>query len=84
MCKKSWMAALPLSLTAMAALADGSMSDVFSYSGLGTVGVVMTDTDQAQFVQTGQTSGATKGLDYGTDSKLALFDDKANVLNVAV
>jgi hypothetical protein len=70
--KSSLLVAVPLALTAGSAMADGSLSDMFSYSGFGTAGVLHTSTSDAEYVQTGQTSGGTDGLDFKTDSKLGL------------
>jgi hypothetical protein len=68
----SWLVGLPLTFAAGCALADGSVADMFTYSGFGTAGVLHTNTSEAEYVQTGQTSGGTNGLDYKTDSKLGL------------
>ncbi|HME39714.1 MAG TPA: hypothetical protein VKG63_12240 [Steroidobacteraceae bacterium] len=70
--KSSWLAALPLALAAGSAIAGSSVGDMFSYSGFGTAGVLHTNTSDAEYVQTGQTSGATNGFDFKTDSKLGL------------
>jgi hypothetical protein len=47
-------------------------SNIFSLSGFATVGVVKTDTDDGQFVMTGQTRGATKDGSGEVDSKLGV------------
>lgn len=70
--KNSWLLALPLAFAAASANADSSLADMFTYSGFGTAGVLHTDTSDAEYVQTGQTSGGTGGLDFKTDSKLGL------------
>jgi len=70
--KSSWLAAVPLALVAGFANADGSIADMLSYSGFGTAGVLHADTTQAEYVQTGQSSGGVGSLDFKTDSKLGL------------
>jgi hypothetical protein len=70
--KSSWLIALPLACAAGSAIAAGSLGDMFSYSGFGTAGVLHTDASGAEYVQTGQSSGATNDLDFKTDSKLGL------------
>lgn len=75
MIKSYRYAALALTQVMLAApaVADGSWTDMFSYSGFGTLGVARSDTDQAVWVQNIQTYGATnENFDYRTDSKLAL------------
>ena len=69
--KTSWLA-LPLGLAATVAMADGGIADMFSYSGFGTAGVLRTDTNQAEYIRTGQTAGATEGLYFKTDTNIGL------------
>ena len=62
-------------LSAVSAHADESMS--WKLSGFGTVGAVMTNTDEAEFrANSRQTRGAGKSPDFGVDSRLGL---QANV-----
>ncbi|MEA3133382.1 MAG: hypothetical protein QOG17_1228 [Gammaproteobacteria bacterium] len=72
MARISRLFGLSLALAAGSAMAGGSITDMFSYSGFGTAGVARTDTNDAEYVQTGQTSGAKENFDYKTDSKLGL------------
>ena len=44
----------------------------FAFSGFGTVGVVQTDTDLAEYGIAGQPEGATKTADAGVDSKVGV------------
>jgi hypothetical protein len=72
------LAAQVLALLA-AAGAQGARAEGpnWTFSGFGTVGAVMTDTDQAEFhSSTRQSSGARKSPDLGVDSRLGL---QANV-----
>jgi hypothetical protein len=58
-----------------AAEADGgfnALSDMFTYNGFGTAAVARTDTNEAEFVNSGQNLGATENFDYRSDSKLGL------------
>jgi hypothetical protein len=58
-------AAMPLAL----ALCAGSASAVeFDFSGFGSAGFTITDTDKAEFVRGGQSTGATSDGDVGVDS----------------
>jgi hypothetical protein len=70
--KNSWLVALPLAMAAGSAIADTSIADMFTYSGFGTAGVLTTNTNEAEYVESGQTAGSTGGFDYKTDSKLGL------------
>ena len=70
--RNSSLVALSLTLAAGSAAADGSIGDYFSYSGFGTAAVARTDTNQAEFIQGQQLSGATENFDYKTDSKWGL------------
>lgn len=55
------------------------LGDYFSYSGFGTLGAVRSSTDEAQFGYNRQLGGATKSLDFETDSDLGLqLTAKAN------
>jgi hypothetical protein len=67
-----WLAAASFTLAAAPALADRSITDMFTYNGFGTAGVARTDTNAAEFVNTGQNLGATENFDWKTDSKLGL------------
>jgi hypothetical protein len=71
--KYSWLAASSLTLAAAPAIADtSSFTDMFKYNGFGTAGVARSDTNEAEFVQSGQNLGATENFDWKTDSKLGL------------
>jgi hypothetical protein len=48
------------------------LSEMFSYSGFGTIGVARSDTNRAEYVTGNQMAGATENFDYKTDSKLGL------------
>jgi hypothetical protein len=63
---------LLLSPTAEANNGFNALSDMFTYSGFGTLGVARSDTNQAEFVTANQMAGATENFDYKTDSKLGL------------
>lgn len=63
-------AATALSLGASQAMAATQFGDHFTLSGFGTLGVVQTDSDAAQFIRDGQPTGATKDLDYNVDSNV--------------
>src|SRR5580700_11962664 len=69
-------ASIPLLLmlgpTAEADSGFNALSDMFTYSGFGTLGVAQSDTNQAEFVTVIQMAGATENFDYKTDSKLGL------------
>ena len=52
--------------------ADAGISDHVTISGFGTLGVVKTNTDEAQFGRDRQLGGATKSVDFGVDSDLGL------------
>jgi hypothetical protein len=69
---RSRFLALALTLAAVSASADGSVTDMFSYNGFGTLGVARSDTNRAEFVMSNQMTGATENFDYKTDSKLGL------------
>jgi Gram-negative porin len=60
---------LSAALATAGAQADDSM---FSISGFGTVGLVKTDTDKAEYVISGQPNGATKKASAEVDSKIAV------------
>jgi hypothetical protein len=63
---------LVLTLTAGWAMADVLSSDMFTYGGFGTAGVAESSTDRAEYVTGNQMAGATRHLDYKTDSRLGL------------
>ncbi len=65
------LGALSLNLLAADAFAAGA-ADLFSYNGFGTAAIARTDTNDATYAEMPQSVGATKNLDYKTDSKLAL------------
>ena len=78
-----------LALAGMAAHSSGaSAADIFSFNAYGTIGVVHSSEDQADFVGTVfQPNGAgyTRSWDFGPDSKLAgqvqaKFDDKFSAI----
>lgn len=66
----------PLAALAVAALlATGAAhaQDAFRFSGFGTIGASITDTDDAEFVTPGQPgNGATKDVSFAPDTKLGL------------
>lgn len=75
---KKWNTALALAATLAclpgAASADDGMS--VRFSGYGTLGGVVTNTDDVQFVQGyNQSHGATKTVDWGVDSRLGAQAD---------
>lgn len=64
-----------LPLLIAAALSGGAQAEeasMFSLSGFATLGLVKTDTNDAQFVLTGQPRGATKDVSAEVDSKLGV------------
>jgi hypothetical protein len=62
-----------MTLAAAPAIADtSSFTDMFKCNGFGTAGVARSDTNEAEFVQSGQNLGATENFDWKTDSKLGL------------
>ena len=63
---------LSLSLAGGCAIADESLANLFSYSGFGTAAVDRTDTNDAQYVRTGQTAGAKTDPYLRTDSNFGL------------
>lgn len=63
------MAVSALILACAQAHADES---AFRFSGFGTLGGVITDTSEAEFVTPGQPSGAKKHLDLGVDSRIGV------------
>jgi len=65
----------PLALALMTAAATAHAADaqsMFSLSGFGTLGLVKTDTDAAQYALNGQVRGADKGASGEVDSKLGV------------
>ena len=54
------------------AIAQDAGLPTFAFSGFGTVGIVQTDTDLAEYGIAGQPKGATKTADAGVDSKLGV------------
>ncbi|HEY4083367.1 MAG TPA: hypothetical protein VGM81_21980 [Burkholderiaceae bacterium] len=71
--KISRLAPLALAVAALGAQADGGNDPSFSFSGFATVGVVSTDTNDAQYVIAGQPHGATKSKASGeVDTKLGV------------
>ena len=69
---KSRFLGLCFTLAAVSAAADGSVTDMFSYNGFGTIGVARSDTNKAEYVTGNQMAGAAENFDYKTDSKLGL------------
>jgi hypothetical protein len=63
---------LVLSHTAEADNGLNDLSDMFTYSGFGTLGVARSNTNKAEYVISNQMTGATENFDYKTDSKLGL------------
>ena len=71
--KISRLAPIALAVAAFAAHADGGNDPSFSFSGFATIGVVSTDTNDAQYVIAGQPHGATKSKASGeVDSKIGV------------
>lgn len=66
---KVGMAVFTLMLTSAQVHADDS---AFRFSGFGTLGGVMTDSDDVEFVTPGQPSGAKKSMNFGVDSRIGL------------
>lgn len=60
--------AVALPLSASQALAATQIGDHLEFSAFGTLGTVQTDTNDAQFVRDGQSTGATESMDYNVDS----------------
>jgi hypothetical protein len=71
MLSKSWLLSLPLAL-GVASAWGGDFTDMFTYNGFGTAGVVKTDNNKAMYVETGQSAGSDGGVYFKTDSKLGL------------
>ena len=61
-----------LALATGTAMAGGLTADMFTFGGFGTAGVAESSTDQAEYVTGNQMAGATRHLDYKTDSRLGL------------
>jgi len=59
-------------LLSNSAIAQDAGLPSFAFSGFGTVGVVRTDTDLAEYGIAGQPEGATKSADFGVDSKIGV------------
>ncbi|MDT9001197.1 hypothetical protein RQP53_18105 [Paucibacter sp. APW11] len=70
---KPWRLA-PLSLAALAVAAQAQQSgeSMFSFSGFATIGLVGTNSNDADFVISGQPRGATKSVSGDVDTKLGL------------
>lgn len=66
------MTPLALALVVMGAQAQGQSDSMFSLSGFGTVGVVGTSKDGADYVIPGQVRGADKSFSGEVDSKLGV------------
>jgi hypothetical protein len=70
---KSWRATpVALALVALGAQAQSPSDSMFSLSGFGTVGVVGTSKDGAEYVIPGQTRGADKSWSSEVDSKVGV------------
>jgi hypothetical protein len=65
-------ALVSLSHTAEADNGFNALSDMFTYSGFGTLGLARSDTNRAEYVIGNQMTGATENFDYETDSKLGV------------
>ncbi len=72
MSKCSTIAVLLIGLATTTAHAEGTLGDMFSFSGFGTAGVTRTDTDDAEYVPGGQVYGATRRPDFKLASNLGL------------
>ena len=71
--KISHLAPVALAVAAFAAHAEGGNDPSFSFSGFATLGVVSTDTNDAQYAISGQPHGATKSKASGeVDSKIGV------------
>ena len=71
--KISRLAPVALAVAVFAAHAEGGNDPSFSFSGFATIGVVSTDTNDAQYVIAGQPHGATKSKASGeVDSKIGV------------
>lgn len=66
------LAPLALGVLALSAQAQSDTHSMFTFSGFGTVGMVKTSTDDADFVISGQPSGATKKWSGDVDTKLGV------------
>lgn len=55
-----------------AASAQTADASNFRFSGFGTFGGVVTDTDRGEFITPGQANGATKTVDFGVDSRVGI------------
>lgn len=66
------VAASALALGATQAFAATPIGDYLTFSGFGTLGLVQTDTNDAQFVRDRQPAGATKTASFDVDSNLGL------------
>jgi hypothetical protein len=73
MLKPSALATAALALLALPAVAQTKFGEHVTLSGFGTIGAVVTDTNDAQYRSSlRQRSGADKDVDMGVDSKLGL------------
>jgi hypothetical protein len=70
--KKHLLALAALASICGLASAQTAQGPTWSFSGFGTLGAVVTDTDLAQYVNFGQPSGATKSVNFGPDTKLGV------------
>jgi len=71
--KISRLVPVAMAVAAFAAHAEGGNDPSFSFSGFATIGVVSTNTNDAQFVTSGEPHGATKSKPSGeVDSKVGL------------
>lgn len=66
------LAPLALGVLALSAQAQSESPSMFTISGFGTVGMVKTSTNDADFVISGQPSGATKKWSSDVDTKLGV------------
>lgn len=70
--KRMAFAASAIAMACGSALAQTADSSNFRFSGFGTFGGVVTDTDRGEFVTPGQANGATKTVDFGVDSRVGI------------
>ena len=77
MSKCAAISVLLIGLATTTVHADGTLGDMFSFSGFGTAGVTRTDTDDAEYVPGGQVYGATRRPDFKLASNLGLQESVA-------
>ena len=67
-----WTAAVVAICGGVSQESRAGVEDHFTFSGFGTYGGVITDTDQADFRRDLQTDGADKSLDTGGDTNIGV------------